>query len=271
MSRRRNEEIQVFSVSFLDLLSCALGGILLLYLALLTQTKNQTEAYAKEIEQMNDRIAVAMQQLADAQQREASADEQLREFRSIQSTLIGFKGDSKNIVFVFDHSGSMADLPGSKDFADYTDLLKNYVRSLPFENFAVVMFGDKISMSTSSPQLVAGTDENREAAIRFIDSFLPDGQCTETLMALETAFGFPQVDTIVLMSDGEPTRPTTPGDYSVLEGVPHEEVHQRVAILNSQKLVTLNTIAMGDYFRNDQLGPFLKRLADENNGAYLGQ
>lgn len=66
--RRRQADIQVFSVSFLDVLSCALGGVLLLLLVTMSSSEQA--------------------------KREAA-------------TMIGLKGDLKGVVFVFDTSGSM--------------------------------------------------------------------------------------------------------------------------------------------------------------------
>ena len=66
--RRRQGDIQVFSVSFLDVLSCALGGVLLLLLVTMSSSEQAKQEAA---------------------------------------TMIGLKGDMKGVVFVFDTSGSM--------------------------------------------------------------------------------------------------------------------------------------------------------------------
>lgn len=66
--RRRQADVQVFSVSFLDVLSCALGGVLLLLLVTMSASEQA--------------------------KREAA-------------TMIGLKGDLKGVTFVFDTSGSM--------------------------------------------------------------------------------------------------------------------------------------------------------------------
>ncbi len=120
--RRRQADVQVFSVSFLDVLSCALGGVLLLLLVTMS-----------------------------------SSEQQAQESKKQAATMIGLKGDLKGVAFVFDTSGSMEQ--GGR-FPEYRELLKRWVLNLSFERFNVIRFSTDVE-AWRQPGLFEATAADR--------------------------------------------------------------------------------------------------------------
>ena len=80
---------------------------------------------------------------------------------------------------------------------------------------------------------------------------------TPTAAALRVAFQQQGVDTIVLFSDGQPT------------DAKGADILTEVRTLNQTSGVVVNTVALGDYFAAEW-GQFLRGLADQNGGEFLG-
>jgi hypothetical protein len=262
----RRADIQVFSLSFLDALSCALGGVLLLWIIAMQNSETVTKSFEEQTrsmqQQMNQAEGQLQQALDDLQQAEdqssALADAQ-KKLKAAQATLVGIKGDMKAVVFVFDTSGSMSE--GGR-FDEYRSMLGQWIEGLDFERFNVVQFSTDVRPWKRF--LVDGSTGNRAAARQFMDGFQPSG-VTNTFEALRTAMAYEGVDTIVLMSDGAP--------WLGEDGPTPEEEIQRVlewARTNNTTGVTVNTVAMGNYFEQ-AYGAFLQRLAHDNNGMFIGR
>lgn len=225
-------DVQLFSMSFLDLLACALGGVLLLFIATMSTSQER-------IEGMEDEIAGL-------------------------KAAIGLKGDLNNVVFLFDTSGSMEKEPNTGQIDPiYLDLLKSWVLHIDFERFNVIDF-DTDAQPWSPDTLRSKTD--RAQAITFIEAFEADGN-TNTLGALQQAFMYEGVDTIILFSDGGPTPQQEGAD-------PYVEVKEWLATNNrtgnDDPKIVVNTIGMGDYF-TEAYGPFLREVARENGGEFVGR
>lgn len=256
--RRRVGELQIFSLSFLDLLSCGLGGILLLYLAIVTQSKQAADAAAAratslqaQISQAQSDLTATADSLADARSDQAKLQEANQHLRSAQSALVGLKGNMRNVVFIFDHSGSMKE----NRFPEYRQLLQEWVRELPFERFNIVMFCDQVSPFQS--EMVSGTPTNRTLAVEFIGRFEPEGT-TATLEALQLGFRQRGVDTLVLMSDGAPNG----GAQGIADVLDWTKANNRGVVINS--------VAMGNYF-NQAYGAFLQQLSQDHGGMFIGR
>lgn len=134
--------------------------------------------------------------------------------------LFGLNGPLTGVVFCLDLSGSMLGKDGQRNsqpraeierrFRQVKERLKLMVRSLQFENFAVVGFGgdprdaDVPRILASSNALVPANDQAREQACRHIDSWQASGG-TPTLPTLRAVFNTPGVEHVVLLTDGMPT------------------------------------------------------------------
>jgi hypothetical protein len=129
---------------------------------------------------------------------------------------------SKRVMFVIDVSGSMReqDIPvsegGSNDRAEKTyetriDVVKKAliacIKDLKSDvKFNVIAFSDGArSWRPSRQGLQPASGANKEDAIKWVSALNAHG-ATETDVALEEAFANVDVNTIVLLSDGQPTR-----------------------------------------------------------------
>jgi Mg-chelatase subunit ChlD len=257
MSRRRGE-IQVFSVSFLDVLSCALGGVLMLLLLNVQSAASSAKSYAEQAKSMQGQIDLAQKSLKTAKdalsksQADVDAQRSAREsLQNAQASLVGLQGDMGGVVFIFDTSGSMK----TPRFDEYKQMLKEWVKHLEFKTFTVIEFNSEVR-AWKATQLVPATPENRDLAMAFVDGLRADGE-TNTLGAFEAAFRFQGVRTIVLMSDGAPNQPVT-------------EIYHFLASANTNRSVTINCVAMGNYFQTEY-GAFLQRIAAEHRGMFIGR
>lgn len=256
MSRRA--EIQVFNVSFLDVLSCALGGVLILLLMNMDSATTAARSYETQAKSMQDQINQAQSSLNAAQnalsQAQADADSQRQARQALedaQTALIGLKGDMGGVVFIFDTSGSM----NTSRFSEYKQMLKDWILHLEFNSFNVIEFNSQ-SRVWQPNRLVPDSKGDRERASRFVDA-LPATGNTNTLDALEEAFQLPGLDTIILMSDGAPNQPFT-------------DIHRFLKSANSNRRVKINTVGMGNYF-HAEYGDFLQEIAADHDGMFIGR
>lgn len=261
--RRARGEIQVFSVSFVDLLSCALGGILVLWLLSMRDSQQQVTALARQVASMEGQIQRASAALREAQaslaaeRAQAAAHQKaIERLKAAQAALIGIQGTLEGAVFVFDTSASME---STGRFAEYKTLLQGWLTHLPFRRFNVVRFSDTVEVWRPG-QLADATPASRQEACQFVEKFVSRGG-TSTLAALRAAWDLPGVDTITLMSDGRPE----PGGAAEMAAI-----HAWLAQVNQPRRVVINCVAMGDYFGKDY-AEFLQRLARDHGGMFLGR
>ncbi|MFM7166380.1 MAG: VWA domain-containing protein, partial [Planctomycetaceae bacterium] len=199
----------------------------------------------------------------------AALEIKLKDWGRIANSLVALRGPLKKVVFLYDTSGSMS--KGDR-FEPSRKLLQQWISNLQMESFAVIDFDNEAVCWMTSFQLA--TDASRAAANKFLAGTVAGGN-TRTDLAIETAFrNFPDVDTIVLLTDGRMT------DEKGLE-----VSDDRLALLRDQLKaqhagVVINTIGIGDYYTasadnkdggtNKSLGHFLQMIAVEHNGVFIG-
>lgn len=211
------------------------------------------------------------------------------------TTFYGIPVKSKNIIFVLDRSGSMAEpseweeggetietggvkggpkieLKGKRkiDVARYN--LKKVLAQLPKgTRFNIIYYNQGFEMMSQS--MMTLDDGSRNQAFSYIDSVEPEGG-TNIFDPLEKALQFAEagadgklkkdsVDTIYLLSDGLPNSGQVPDP---------DQIRQRVQELNKVKKVAINTVFVGNKAAVDfdQGCDFMKSLASENNGQFAG-
>lgn len=211
------------------------------------------------------------------------------------TTFYGIPVKSKNIIFVLDRSGSMAEpseweeggetietggvkggpkieLKGKRKIDVARWQLKRVLAQLPKgTRFNILYYNQGFEMMSQS--MVTLDDGSRSQAFSYIDSVEPEGG-TNIFDPLEKALQFAEtgpdgklkkdsVDTIYLLSDGLPNSGQVPDP---------EQIRQRVRELNKIKKVAINTIFVGNKAAADfdQGCEFMKNLASENNGQFSG-
>jgi hypothetical protein len=105
-------------------------------------------------------------------------------------------------------------------------------------------------------------EANRKRLLEQIKDTKPDGG-TNTLLALQMAYQCPQLDTIILFTDGEPNN----GESNQFD----PEIAERIyALCRQHKDIPVNTVGLGNYFK-PQLSGFLMKVAQETDGSFLGR
>ena len=178
-------------------------------------------------------------------------------------TFFGIHIVSHRVTFVFDVSGSMNEKlhgvyePTGKTGYTRMDILRKElekcVRGLdPEAHFNLVSFSKTIGIWKSGG-LAPATEKNREDALAFVAQVAPLG-ATNLYDALKTAFADPDVDTIIVISDGEPT-----------DGGQTDQliIREHVKRWNEQRRIVIDTIAVGGQFQ------ILQWLAADSGGAHV--
>ena len=128
----------------------------------------------------------------------------------------------RHIVYVLDISGSMdmteEKFHGRKRIEQArVELAKQFKTLADGETFSLIAFSDEIHLFRRD--LVAATPDTLQSAQNFLDALEPDGD-TDLERALKTALAMPDVNVVVVITDGVPRTRTlvysTPEDFEKL-------------------------------------------------------
>jgi HEAT repeat protein/uncharacterized protein YegL len=190
----------------------------------------------------------------------ASADDwRLKQATRVQSKFFGIRIVSHKVIFVVDVSGSM-DRP-VENFEGKSGMSRIEVAKVEtdkaIQSLEAGSFFNIITFSTGVDHWVDGglkaaSQKNRDEAQAYIDKTGAGGG-TSTYDALREAFKDPDVDTIFIMSDGEPTTGDETDPLVIREHVKQWNEHRGIVI---------NAIAIGG--KHD----VLQWLAEDSGGTY---
>ena len=198
---------------------------------------------------------------------------------------------SRNLIFVIDVSGSMAMFDQGKlkrKEAEKARIrldrarkqLLSAIESLPkTARFNIIVYSNKVTAWQKG--LKPASKSAIKSAGRFVKEFLARG-ATYTDDALKRAFEDSEADTIVLLSDGAPTKPDFPSDYLI------GEILKDIANRNAARKMRINTFGFEgtglwpDKILGQPSGPratptvkdvetftgFMKQLAEDNHGSF---
>ncbi len=183
----------------------------------------------------------------------------LRQTTRVKSEFFGIKIISRRVIFILDVSGSMEE-PLADDYkgrGGWTrmqvarDEMKRCLEKLDTGAFFnLLVFSSGVERWTDG-NLVPCDDANRSKALAYVDKLLAFGG-TNLYDSLKEAFSDPEVDTIFLMSDGEP---------SMGEVVEPVVIREDVAAWNENRRIVINTIAVGGRLN------ILEWLAEDSGGT----
>lgn len=193
--------------------------------------------------------------------RSGEEDYWLRQTTRVKSDFFGIKIVSRRVIFIIDVSGSMEEKLANdyKGKTGWTRMevaraeLKKCLENLdPGAFFNVIIFSSGVERWTDGA-LVPCDDTHRADALTYVDK-LQAGGGTNLYDSLKDAFTDPEVDTIFVMSDGEP---------SAGEVTEPLVIREHVASWNQNRRVVINTIAVGGQFN------ILEWLAEDSGGTHV--
>lgn len=272
---RKRRQIELFSISFLDLLSGALGAVIILYVAI---PKNKPA----DLQKNNEVIAVLEQTLKKSDQELERIKAELAEAKSKLTVVdpkstskgavggkdldIGFKFKGKEILFIIDTSYSMTE---EDRMGQVKAGMKMLITSLaPDYRLEVIRypFGERAPFKTLWGAPRENTNFNRMDIFDFIYTLRPGGGTPTRDVLLFTLKNYQNISDIVLLTDGAPTfhNSNKKDDVFDILRVVREE--------NSNK-VQINCIGVGSQMTRDKTSEryrFLSGLADESGGFFVG-
>lgn len=197
----------------------------------------------------------------------AKKDEDKKPVRG--TSFYGIETKSLHVIFILDHSGSMQETD-AKGAGSRMDALKkemtDTIRGLPESaTFNMIYFSHDFDV-WKKQGMIQATPENKLAATEWVKA-MPAVGATNIFDPIERAFELAgrgthdrayaiAVDTIFLMTDGQPNRGRL---------IKADEILKEVARLNDLKKVKIHTVGVGE----GKDGTFLRRLAEMTGGTYV--
>jgi len=227
----------------------------------------------KTLEQTTTERQEAAIRLVSATEERDLARQETRALRSrieaepgLHKELIGLKGNLRRVAIIFDTSGSMAE---SGRWEQARSVVATWLEHLAISECVLVLFSNEAQIFPEDGSFLdmrgPSGATNRRLLLTRIAAAKPDGG-TNTLLALQVAYHCPNLDTIILFTDGEPNNPK-----SIVANQFDPEVAEKIyTLLQQHKDIPVNTVGLGNYFK-PQLSGFLMRVAQDTGGSFLGR
>ena len=296
----KRREFGNFNLAFLDLLTGALGAVIILFIATPKGENVQRNPQSEKVEtpvgnKSNDKAElqflkkemkasltkqkILSDQLVSSQEEVKKLKEELAaQIQKVQEKSdqqdkeggipadVGFKFKGKYIVFVIDVSGSM----------NYDDKigqvkagLKMLITSMGTDFYISVVqypFRGKRDHHALWRHLKSMTPENKTAVYNYLHNLKAYGSTPTRSVMKWTLERYQYATDIVLLSDGAPTI----SGKAKLDQI--DDVLDDISLHNTRK-VQISTIGVGKDFLVDKTNPrfrFLKDLAEKNGGFFHG-
>jgi von Willebrand factor type A domain len=281
---RRRRSIELFSLSFLDLITGALGALIILFVSLPKPSKvlgpetkikpimnpNETTELMLENKLLKNQV-LHLSKLLDEQKNNLKTKEFISQTIAPQEASqnewdLGFKFKGKNIIFVVDTSYSMKE---ENRMLQVQAGLKFFLSSLEKGyNVEIVQFpfGERAPFKSFWGRLQDFNSINRSDAYDFIYRMNPSGATPTRDALLFVLKNYDNLSDIVLLTDGFPTFHNSNKRDDIDDIL-------RVIRLNNAHKVQINTIGVGRDVLSDQTSlqyKFLTNLASDNNGFFVG-
>lgn len=231
--------------------------------------ESKIKALEGDLAGLRQELAESKDTIAKLASRVQGLDAEKTRLGLIANSIVALRGELRNVVFVFDSSGSMKK---AGRFEASKKLLTEWVDNLQMDQFAIIDFDSE--PRHFSEAFVDCNDQERSRAKDFIGS-IEAGGLTRTGLALDQVFErYSAVDTIVLFTDGRAT------DAEGHEVTKENADQIRKHVLSSHPDVVINTIGIGDYIHKTagnsdsgdamEFGFFLQMIAKDHKGVFIG-
>ena len=270
---RKRRQIELFSLSFLDLISGALGAVIILYVAIpknpksVPDIKPVTPDRTKEIASLESRIEDLKIQNASLQTALAEAKRPVEPTAKGVDMDVGFKFKGRRIVFLIDTSYSMVQ---EERMGQVKAGLKMLLTALPNTyQVEIVQFpyGDRAPFKSLWGDLKETNAGNKYEAFEYIFAMKPYGGTPTRDALTHVLSNYKDITDIVLLTDGAP---------SLHNSNQKDDIHdilKSVREQNNALKVQINTIGVGaDFIRdkNSDQYKFLSLLSGYSGGFFVG-
>jgi hypothetical protein len=195
---------------------------------------------------------------------------QLTRETMVNRKLVGINGKLKRVAMLFDASGSMKrrddDGAVGDRWKNAQDIASTWLGHLDVDECVLIVFSSDVRTFPTDGTMskIHGPDgeANRAALMAQLKSVEPEGW-TNTLEALEKAYSYRGIDTILLFSDGAPTFANS-GRFDP------DVAKQIYALCRKHSDVPINTVGLGNYF-DKNLSTFLRTVANISGGTFRGR
>lgn len=270
---RKRRPIELFSISLLDILSGALGAVIILYVAIpknlpveLPKIDEEKEQIKRELSQSLQKIKELTKSLNEEKEKQAAIVNPQEKTVGEMDADIGFNFKGKNIVFLIDTSFSMTQ---EQRMIQVKAGLKMLLSSLP-RDYKVDIVQFPLGMRSPYRAMWGGVKEfqgfSRLDTFEFIYSLKPSGGTPTKDVLLYVLRNYQEISDIVLLTDGVPTLHNKNKKDDIYEIL-------RLVRENNFKKIQINTIGVGSDFLSDKTTDhykFLSLLSSENNGFFVG-
>ena len=278
--RNKKGDIQVFSISFLDVLSCALGAVIIL-LVVAPMSPPTPEAKISVIQNLQSMIQSLKTKSANLEKQVESLKKIEKSNKKVKKesspSVFGLPLLAEDAIFVIDVSKSM-----DWQIDNLYNTIESLLMSCEVKRFRFLYYDQYIydSQRYWPYGWYAGTDSNKKIALNSSKKILPslinsEPYATNSGDALYSALKYSDTDVIYFITDGFPTWGDTDVDF-ILNKV--NRLNRNRTIINSVMVglpgATTNRYGRVVFLpeaRPKELYDFLHQLADQNGGAYVGR
>ncbi len=269
---RKRRQIELFSLSFLDLISGALGAVIILYVAIPKAQKTPTletkptPDRSQEIASLEKRIDDLKKENTTLQNSLAEAKKPVEPVANGMDMDVGFKFKGRRIVFMIDTSYSMTQ---EDRMGQVKAGLKMLLTALP-NNYQVEIlqfpYGDRAPFKSLWGDLKETNSGNKYEAFEYIYAMKPYGGTPTRDALTHVLSNYKDISDIVLLTDGAP---------SLHNSNQKDDIHDilRAVREKNPSKIQINSIGVGaDFIRdkNSDQYKFLSLLSSYTGGFFVG-
>jgi len=231
----------------------------------LEESTLEIAALKKKVKDLTSQLEAEAQRLHEAKTEFSELHMKIKGRPQVAKVVLGLKGRTDKVAILFDCSGSMAQ--GGR-WGQAQDIVKTWTAYLDIGECALISFSTTADLFKVGPQFwfdLRGKDgeKNKALLVERLASLKPSGG-TNTLAALELAYGLEGVQTIFLFSDGAPND----GNSDKFDQAIADRIYELCA--KHKKTTTVNTVGLGNYFE-EQFATFLMLVAERSGGSFQGR